>query len=739
MTDTAHPPVENRHSRTARGLFALIEGALLLFVTGALLTAHADDPSLFTGSTNPSAHNLFGPAGATIADLLFTLMGLAAYLIPVVLSVHLASRLLSLPLPFSFPAGVSLVMAGLPPLLASLTGKELLIPYPAGGLAGSTLSADILPLANRAGTILLFFTMVLGGFMLVIHRLPLHFRSFRPLGYPVFSRRFPFVGMSWKSKEEEALRKEGSLHPAPCSSSETLPPPPGPLFLQSPTERSDPSELPDLSSQIPRKQAKPPLLLDIPSNATTPPTTLLDPVPVESVDTGDFVRDTQKTLAEFFRIYQVSGKMAGAQTGPVITLFEFSPSPGLKVNRVTGLSNELALTLKVPQVRIQVPVPDKSTIGIEVPNPRRAPVAFREIYESLSFRSILSPLALAIGKSVAGEPYASDLGRMPHLLVAGATGTGKSVCLNALISSLLMKNGPQDVRLLMIDPKRLEMAPYEGIPHLIGPVVTEPMMAVTRLKALVAEMLRRYDLMKDEGVKNISEFRKVVPPDKAFPFIVVVIDELADLMLSQKKEVEPPIIRLAQMARAAGIHLVLATQRPSAQVVTGLIKTNIPTKIAFQVSSQIDSRVILDTGGAEFLLGAGDMLIKPPGSDVVRRLHGAYISEEEVHRIVEFWRRMPPSSLPQEEMLLSSSMGGTDSSGNPSDGMDPEEEGLYQEALSVVIRQKKASTSLIQRHLRIGYNRAARLIDRMESEGVIGPSDGTSRPRSVLKGFDARD
>jgi S-DNA-T family DNA segregation ATPase FtsK/SpoIIIE len=734
LTDTAHFPVENRHSRTARGLFALIEGALLLFVTGALLTAHADDPSLFTGSTDPVAHNLFGPAGSTIADLLFTLLGLAAYLIPVVLSIHLTCRLLSLPLPFSFPAGASLIMAGLPPLLASLTGKELLIPYPAGGLVGSTLSQDILPVANRAGTILLFSTMVLGGFMLVVHRLPLRFLSFRPPGFPVFFRRFPFIGSSWKREEEEAQ------NPSASSSSEAKLPPPGQLFLHSGTERGDPSELPEASSQLPRKQAKPPLLLDIPSNATTPPTTLLDPVPVESVDTGDFVRDTQKTLAEFFRIYQVSGKMAGAQTGPVITLFEFSPSPGLKVNRVTGLSNELALTLKVPQVRIQVPVPDKSTIGIEVPNPRRAPVSFREIYESLSFRAIPSPLSLAIGKSVAGEPYASDLGRMPHLLVAGATGTGKSVCLNALISSLLMKNGPQDVRLLMIDPKRLEMAPYEGIPHLIGPVVTEPMMAVTRLKALVAEMLRRYDLMKDEGVKNISEFRKVVPPDKAFPYIVVVIDELADLMLSQKKEVEPPIIRLAQMARAAGIHLVLATQRPSAQVVTGLIKTNIPTKIAFQVSSQIDSRVILDTGGAEFLLGAGDMLIKPPGSDVVRRLHGAYISEEEVHRIVEFWRRMPSPVFPQEDLLLSSATnGGTDPSGNPYDGTDPEEEGLYQEALAVVIRQKKASTSLIQRHLRIGYNRAARLIDRMESEGVIGPSDGTSRPRSVLKGFDARD
>ncbi|MDA8027381.1 MAG: DNA translocase FtsK 4TM domain-containing protein [Nitrospiraceae bacterium] len=720
MSDTASPLREHRPSGLpAKLLFPLFEAALAVFMGGALVTLHPDDPSLFTGSTGHSAINLFGMAGATMADLLYSYLGLPSLLLPLLLGWHAVSRLKGGSSSFPALAGTSFLLAGLSPLFATIRTRPLPAPYPPGGLIGTALVRELLPLLNRAGLILLFGTLSLGGFLLLLTVMPAH-----------RSRKVLEIMKNIFQRPKQA--QQAPIESAPEDTSKALP-------------KAEPEILPEIAAPSRPAPASPPkktpLLLDIPPNSRVPPASLLDVAQAETEDTGEFIRETQKTLAEFFRIYQVAGRMAGAQTGPVITLFEFAPSPGLKVNRVTGLASELALTLKVPQVRIQVPVPDKSTIGIEVPNPRRSMVSFREIYESLSYRAIPSPLALAIGKTVAGEPYASDLARMPHLLVAGATGTGKSVCLNGIISSLLMKNGPENVRLLMIDPKRLEMAPYEGIPHLLGPVVTEPGLAVVRLRALVGEMLRRYDLMKDEGVKNIGEYKKIVPPERAFPYIVVVIDELADLMLSQKKEVEPPIIRLAQMARAAGIHLVLATQRPSAQVVTGLIKTNIPTKIAFQVSSQIDSRVILDTGGAEFLLGAGDMLIKPPGSDVVRRLHGAYISEDEVHRIVEFWRRMPPPPpLPEEERILAGSTV-DNKEGDPlgPGENDPEEEGLYQEALSVVVRQKKASTSLIQRHLRIGYNRAARLIDRMESEGVIGPSDGTSRPRPLLKGFDRNE
>ena len=705
----------------------LLLGALALFSAGALLTVSPDDPSLLTGASFSHARNLFGLAGATFADIFYGLFGLSSFFVPLFLAIDAFRRYRHRPLSFSALSGFSLLFASLPPLLALLVSRRLPAPYPTGGSVGEALLTISLPLLNRPGVFLLFGTLSLAGAALLLSRLP---ESLRPGWRTVMGR----------------LKKGPPLETRPPIETQeppSPPPNPAPQVLEAPEEDLPPSPPPVprlLDPPAPRPHPKPEIVLEIPPDATTPPLSFLDPPGEDRMDTTEFIRETQKTLSEFFRVYQVAGRMVGAQTGPVITLFEFSPAPGTKVNRITGLANELALTLKVPQVRIQVPVPEKSTVGIEVPNPRRSPVSFREIYESLSFRSISSPLALAIGKTVAGEPYAADLARMPHLLVAGATGTGKSVCLNGLISSLLMKNGPENLRLLMIDPKRLEMAPYEGIPHLLGPVVTEPAVAVGRLRSLVTEMLRRYDLMKDEGVKNIAEYRKVASPERLFPYIVVVIDELADLMLAQKKEVEPPIIRLAQMARAAGIHLVLATQRPSAQVVTGLIKTNIPTKIAFQVGSQIDSRVILDTGGAEFLLGAGDMLIKPPGSDIVRRLHGSYISEDEVGRIVAFWRRVPPPEpLPEESRLLSGGGSGEAGGGEGSGENDPEEEALYQEALAVVVRQKKASTSLIQRHLRIGYNRAARLIDRMEEEGVIGPSDGTSRPRPLLKGFEQHE
>ncbi len=720
--DTPPSPLNRDHHIP---LTSLLFGALAIFTAGALFSASPDDPSLLTGVSATHARNIFGMAGATLSDMAYGFLGLPSLLLPIPLAVEAIRRFRRSPFPLSFYAGFSLLFTGTGPLLSLLISKPLPTPYPPGGSAGAAFLTVFLPLLNRAGILLLCGTLILGGLLLLGRHIPLSPQGILPrlrLRRGGTRQEIPFP---LKGDSPDASHEPSSV---PASA-------PEPLRLPSQDPETDRPE-PAPSRSLPRGG----ILLDIPADATTPPLSFLDPPREEREDTSEFLRETQKTLADFFRVYQVSGRMAGAQTGPVITLFEFSPAPGTKVNRVTGLANELALTLKVPQVRIQVPVPDKSTVGIEVPNPKRSPVSFREIYESLSFRSIPSPLALAIGKTVAGEPYAADLARMPHLLVAGATGTGKSVCLNGLISSLLMKNGPENVRLLMIDPKRLEMAPYEGIPHLLGPVVTEPAVAVGRLRSLVTEMLRRYDLMKDEGVKNIAEYRKVVPPEKAFPYIVVVIDELADLMLAQKKEVEPPIIRLAQMARAAGIHLVLATQRPSAQVVTGLIKTNIPTKIAFQVGSQIDSRVILDTGGAEFLLGAGDMLIKPPGSDVVRRLHGSYISEDEVGRIVAFWKRFPPPSpLPEEARILSGGASGNGESGASSGENDPEEEGLYQEALAVVVRQKKASTSLIQRHLRIGYNRAARLIDRMEEEGIIGPSDGTSRPRPLLKGAEPHE
>ncbi len=709
--------------------------SLLIFLLLSLTTGHPDDPSLFTFSSRTSDQNLMGYVGATISDFLFEVLGAGAYLPLLFLSQLLWSQLKDEKTPLRIYGGWALVFLSVPALLAGAMPASWSSPYPPGGASGGTLYEIAQSQLNPGGAFLLYLTVLTLAFLTVA--LPhLHVLEER-LKEKIKRRKEP-------APEETALASlppsiEHSLSPSefPVSSAEPpameeeyldLPPLPS---IHSPAERPAKSRtLPETRSEE-QGRTSPPHQTS-PGNPVTfrPSDQVLDPLPPLSDATSpQFLKDTERTLSEFFQTYGVQGRMTGCQPGPVVTLFEFQPAPGIKVNRVTGLSNELSLVLKVPHIHIQVPVPGKSAVGLEVPNPRRQIVGFREIYQSPSFKSIGSPLALALGKNINGEPVAFDLARMPHLLIAGATGTGKSVCLNVLITSILMNAGPDEVRFLMIDPKRLEFAPYEGIPHLLGPVVTDPRIAATKLRLLNDEMLRRYDIMKSAGVRNISEYRKARPKTEWFPYIVILIDELADLMLSLKKDVEPQIIRLAQMARASGIHLVLATQRPSAQVLTGLIKANIPTKIAFQVTTQIDSRVILDQGGAELLLGAGDMLMRPPGTDALRRLHGAYISEGEVHRIVASWSGVTP---PDGDPLSRLSTNTFSASGEPVEDEEMEDDDqLYTEAVQLVKRQGKASTSLIQRHLRIGYNRAARLIERMEGDGIIGQQEG-SRPRPVL-------
>ncbi len=678
-----------------------------------------------------------GFVGATISDFLFEVLGTGAYL-PLLFLLHLLwIQVKNEKTPLRIYGGWALVFLSVPALLAGAIPERWSAPYLPGGASGGALYGFAQARLNPGGAFLLYLTVLTLALLTValphlhameerlkerlkrtkeVHQEETALAPMDPVPSlpseepPLASSRD--VSQSLETEEFLDLPSLPFIQPVPDQSTKSK-------SLQEP--RSD--ELEGTRPHFSRPAASTPVTF-------RPPDQILDPLPPLSDATSpQFLKETERTLSEFFRTYGVQGRMTGSQPGPVVTLFEFQPAPGIKVNRVTGLSNELSLVLKVPHIHIQVPVPGKSAVGLEVPNPRRQIVGFREIYQSPSFKAIGSPLALALGKNINGEPVAFDLARMPHLLIAGATGTGKSVCLNVLIASILMNAGPDEVRFLMIDPKRLEFAPYEGIPHLLGPVVTDPRIAATKLRLLNEEMLRRYDIMKAAGVRNIGEYRKARPKKEWFPYIVILIDELADLMLSLKKDVEPQIIRLAQMARASGIHLVLATQRPSAQVLTGLIKANIPTKIAFQVTTQIDSRVILDQGGAELLLGAGDMLMRPPGTDSLRRLHGAFISEGEVHRIVESWSDI---SAPDGDPLsrLSTTTPNPSGESGEDEGSEDDDQ-LYTEAVQIVKRQGKASTSLIQRHLRIGYNRAARIIERMEGDGIIGQQEG-SRPRPVL-------
>ncbi len=461
---------------------------------------------------------------------------------------------------------------------------------------------------------------------------------------------------------------------------------------------------------------------------------LLSTAPPKQAQNNDELMARAHSLVEKFKQFSVTGEIHAINPGPVVTTFEFKPDAGVKYSRVTSLTDDLCLALEAESVRIDR-IPGKSTVGIEVPNSNREKIFLKEIFESDKYQSSPSPLTLALGKSIDGRTYSADLAKMPHLLIAGATGTGKSVCLNSLIVSILYKASPDDVKMIMVDPKRLELGLYEGIPHLLTPIVLDPKRASNALKWAVGEMERRYKLLAGYSVRNIDQYNQqvrqeyeIIPalhPDKLrkpLPYIVIIIDELADLMMVASKDVETSITRLAQMARAVGIHLVIATQRPSVDVITGLIKANFPSRISFRVSSKVDSRTILDANGAETLLGQGDMLFLPPGTSRLVRVHGAYVGEKEIEAIVEHIRSQ---RSPEYDNTIQAS--------DEDDGDDDEfyeKDELFDEALKVVCQMGKASTSVLQRRLRIGYGRAAAIIDMMEREGYVGPPDG-SKPRVV--------
>jgi S-DNA-T family DNA segregation ATPase FtsK/SpoIIIE len=442
-----------------------------------------------------------------------------------------------------------------------------------------------------------------------------------------------------------------------------------------------------------------------------------------------------KQLAEKCAEFNVSGQVKQISPGPVVTTFEFKPDPGVKYSRIVNLVDDLCLGLKAESVRIDR-IPGKSTVGIEVPNDNREIIRLREVIESKRFHESNSKLSLALGKTIDGANYVADLAKMPHLLIAGATGAGKSVALNTILVSLLYKASPEDVKFILVDPKRLELGLYADIPHLLTPIVTDPKRASYALKWVVSEMENRYKHLAQFGVRNIDQYNSDVAaakkkpaggeedPPKSLPYIVVIIDELADLMMVSARDVEESITRLAQMARAVGIHLVLATQRPSVDVITGLIKANFPSRISFRVSSKVDSRTIIDSNGAEQLLGQGDMLFLPPGTSRLVRVHGAYVDEKEVKRIADYVREQGRPAYDDNIGKSEKELGGDDFS-------DVRKDEKYDEAVRIVIEMGRASTSVLQRRLRIGYGRAASIIDMMEREGIVGPEDG-SKPRQVL-------
>ncbi len=738
----------------------MVLAAAGLFILLALVSFNTIDSSPNSFSSEGGYRNFCGMIGAQIADILLEGFGLAAYLIPSAL-LYLAYRLLRFKeLRWRLYKGVAFI--GLLISLASMFAfwdvektEFLGQKVSTGGLFGIATARILKGYMGVPGALLLLLPMLAASIM-VLSRF-----SFILFG----DWWIKTLGEKWtRYREKRAFNRE-VMKGAPRGSEQSAPViKPLPVAVPAPplTTRKDRK---GESDKVKPVQETFDFARDD-GNYRTPPLSLLDPpLAHERRLDKEALTMNARLLEKKLRDFGVDGEVVEICPGPVVTMYEFAPGPGVKVSRIASLSDDLSMALQALSIRIVAPIPGKGVVGIELPNREREMVSLREIFGTEEFHRGKMRLPLALGKEINGAPLVTDLSRMPHLLVAGATGSGKSVSINTMILSLLYTATPRDVRLIMVDPKMLELSIYEGIPHLLLPVVTNPKKAALALKWAVVEMGRRYRLMADKRVRNIDSYNKLLEREEKeleenrepgvveldetdellegdmvaiqeflvrdeelvhnhLPYIVVVVDELADLMMVAGREIEESIARLAQMARAAGIHLILATQRPSVDVITGLIKANFPARISFQVSSKIDSRTILDCNGAESLLGAGDMLFLPPGTAKLRRSHGAFVSDTEVQRVVEFLKKQGKPVFEKSILEMKSSA--------ETAGDDDEIDERYDDAVALVAESRQASISMIQRRLRIGYNRAARIMEKMEQEGIVGPSDGTSKPREVF-------
>jgi S-DNA-T family DNA segregation ATPase FtsK/SpoIIIE len=711
-----------------------IAGILLffcvIFTLISLVSYHHTDPSINSAGTQGPVNNLFGPVGAQVAGILVGLWGLGAFWVPVLLllaCIHFFSNR-------SGKVLVPIIGGGL--ILLITTGSLLALRqntydlfgsnFSAGGIVGIPLKNMLIRYTNMAGSAIILGLTWLIGFILATRFSLVAFYQRCRSTFGTVVDHFRAIAVKRRERRQKAKKRKRLLK-----------------TQSSPPQRKIQIKAP--KPQAPKRREKPQQkVFDFMQTGSgefkMPPLSLLEdpedrPVSVNS----ESLHMQSKLLEKKLEDFGVKGEVVAVTPGPVITTFEYAPAPGVKINKIVNLSDDLALALRAISIRIVAPIPGKAAIGIEVPNADRETVRFKEIVASESYERSKSKLTICLGKDIVGNPVSATLDKMPHLLIAGATGAGKSVALNTMICSLLYKAAPDEVKLIMVDPKRIELSAYDGIPHLITPVVKDAKKATNALFWAVKEMEHRYELLSEKKSRHIEQYNQKVirehkqrktsgddseeKPPKPLPYIVVVIDELADLMMVASRDVEVALTRLAQMARAAGLHLILATQRPSVDVLTGIIKANFPTRLTFQVSSKTDSRTIIDTNGAENLLGMGDMLFMPPGTGKLQRIHGAYLSETELTGIVEFLKQQATPEYDTSVVEAPEKESGDD--------QDKEYDERYDEAVALVTKTGQASISMIQRHLRIGYNRAARIVEMMESEGVVGPADGV-KPREVL-------
>jgi S-DNA-T family DNA segregation ATPase FtsK/SpoIIIE len=717
--------------------------ALSLMLVVGLLSHTPTDPAWYFKETSPRpTENLIGPVGAFLSEAFLQVFGLASYLLaafvffsgwnrfwcqPIVAG---ASRLIGLTfLVVSFSALLALALGEIP-LSGELT--------PAGGAVGHLLATYLVSAVNPVGAFILLVTCLFTALVVATHwSLSKGVRAVRSWQKRKASELLTAFHHRRESRRKEKLRervvKKHAKQAQVKKDQERE-------EARAQARKAQANEQATKSASVTKPNSgaqKQEILPFTPKKGrwNMPPYAILE-ARSEEVETNEKdLMERAKVLQQRCREFAVQGQVMQIHPGPVVTTFEFKPDAGIKYSKITALAEDLCLALQAESVRIDR-ISGKSTVGVEIPNKKRETIGLREILESEEFRSSSSRLTLVLGKSIDGASYVSDLARMPHLLIAGATGSGKSVLLNSLICSVLYKSTPDEVKLILIDPKRIELGVYEDVPHLLTPVVTDPKKASDVLKWVVWEMESRIKMLASEGVRNIEQYNNILKgaieagekkedengePLSPLPYIMVAIDELADLMMVSSSDVEDAITRLAQMARAVGIHLVLATQRPSVDVITGIIKANFPTRIAFRVASKVDSRTILDSNGAEQLLGRGDMLLLPPGSARLVRLHGPFVSEAEVGRLVAFWRREGKPEYNQAILAAQES----------SEIAAFEKDEMFDAAARLVVETRAASTSHLQRRLRLGYSRAARIMDMLEADGIVGPSEGSNR-REVL-------
>lgn len=774
--------IKQRHYKELYGILFL---ALGIFFALCLISYNPTDPAFNSASNVEQISNFGGKIGAYLADILFTILGISAYVLCGALIIMSIMQFMGKTIKIKWSDAMAYTIL----IISAATILHLRFevveirghPIGGGGLIGSLLGVVLQQYLNKPGAYIASFSFFIITFLYatkisiktivkainaslfflvlgLIDLLKLTARGiYNGICYlgPLFPRVYEFFKESCFNlvdrlknlKKTEQVKINRSNKPSTTEEKLAVQKPVQ-LIKEKPVTESLPENLKITSRTDTKRKTKNTQLelVNISTDYKFPSLSLLDSSKQQSATIDEsLLKKNAVMLKKKLQDYGVEGRITEIHPGPVITMYEFEPAVGIKINKIVNLADDLAVAMGGKSIRIVPHLPGKAAIGIEIPNTEREIVWLKDILSDPKFSKTNAKLTFALGKNTQGSPMVSDLSKMPHLLIAGATGSGKSVAINTIICSMLYKSTPEEIRIIMVDPKRLELSGYNGIPHLLLPVVTHPRKAHLALGWALREMEKRYKMLSDVGVKNISSYNSKIEkgtiktmtheeaeeiqaenPDQIIhmgklPYIVIIIDELADLMMVASKEIEESITRLAQMARAAGIHLIVATQRPSVDVITGLIKANFPTRIAFKVSSKHDSRTIIDGVGAEHLLGAGDMLFMPPSCSDLMRIHGAFVSEGEIERVVKHLKEQGEPCY--DESILQPQI-------DPNIESEEDRDELYDTALNIVLETKQASISMIQRKLRIGYNRAARMVEKMESEGVVGPADG-SKPREV--------